>query len=485
MTPQEANSGGEGRRSEFQPAFALAAFPHLLEHGGHVLQPFPQLPHHVHGRVAAYGESQAVGRAGIEFDDLPLHDLVFRLKNQAGVVDLLIHADNDDTRDFRPERLHREDEEVVREWPRRKLAAQGGVDGSAHRGIDVEHDGLRPVAQENGATGLGWQEGDGFHADKIGHAGRRSRGVPIFQGERASRNSGKTPWRRFATVLPGFLSVAALRRLKKQENFLDTSLQVPLLFVNSMKTRFSPRAVCVFVLASLPLTGAESPTSDRGSDAAPVSDVSIEETFMARRKSLAREMMALVESGASPQEIETWHEANAARHQALRDAAIAMAARQTPPELPFIEEIQLPEGASRNMEEFLLQRAVLHNSRVELLNRLHQATEEERQQALETLQSQNEEALEVQRALAVQISEEGFLSEEQEIAADPNIPPDASPELEDFLTKRHALMKEQIALLNQYRSATPEARQQALEDWHENNFSRLNALRKAATDIQE
>ncbi len=252
-----------------------------------------------------------------------------------------------------------------------------------------------------------------------------------------------------------------------------------------MKTRFSPRAVCVFVLASLPLTGAESPTSDRGSDAAPVSDVSIEETFMARRKSLAREMMALVESGASPQEIETWHEANAARHQALRDAAIAMAARQTPPELPFIEEIQLPEGASRNMEEFLLQRAVLHNSRVELLNRLHQATEEERQQALETLQSQNEEALEVQRALAVQISEEGFLSEEQEIAADPNIPPDASPELEDFLTKRHALMKEQIALLNQYRSATPEARQQALEDWHENNFSRLNALRKAATDIQE
>lgn len=207
-----------------------------------------------------------------------------------------------------------------------------------------------------------------------------------------------------------------------------------------------------------------------------------DEAFIAERRALASEMSKLVESGASREKIDAWQKENAGRQAAVQEAAIAWSARQRPPELPLTKEVRLPSGASQAVEDFLVSRVQLNNSRAVLLNGLRDATGEQRQQALEAWRTKNAAATEASQQLAETISEEQPRAEM--VVPDPApIRPGASPELKAFLTQCHALMKERAEIFNELRSASPEVRQQALENWNADTSARLQAIREAAARL--
>jgi hypothetical protein len=68
----------------------------------------------------------------------------------------------------------------------------------------------------------------------------------------------------------------------------------------------------------------------------------------------------------------------------------------------------------------------------------------------------------------------------------PNIPPNASPQLQDYLTARGQIMRDQIAFMNQHRTDDPAARQAAMQQWREQNtprFQQVQQLAQATTTI--
>lgn len=207
-----------------------------------------------------------------------------------------------------------------------------------------------------------------------------------------------------------------------------------------------------------------------------------DEAFIAERRALASEMSKLVESGASREKIDAWQKENAGRQAAVQEAAIAWSARQRPPELPLTKEVRLPSGASQAVEDFLVSRVQLNNSRVVLLNGLRDATDEQRQQALEVWRKQNTAATEASRQLGETVSEEQP-SKEMVVPDPAPVRPGTPPELKAFLTQCRGLMKERAEFLNELRSASPEVRQQALENWNTDTSDRLQPVQEAATRL--
>jgi hypothetical protein len=151
---------------------------------------------------------------------------------------------------------------------------------------------------------------------------------------------------------------------------------------------------------------------------------------------------------------------------------------------PQIPPTQFPPDASETMKAFLQERDRLHHDQQKTLSQLTNATPEEQHLALEKWHEENAAALEAQQARAQQMSAENPVPR-LHVPVTASIPPDATPELKNFLTQRHAFMKDQAEMMNQLENATPEQREQALENWHTQNASRLEAMQAAATQLSQ
>ena len=117
-----------------------------------------------------------------------------------------------------------------------------------------------------------------------------------------------------------------------------------------------------------------------------------------------------------------------------------------------------------------------------LLLQMANESPEGRHQAMEKWNGEYAAELDEQRQLAIRMGEESqppLLP----VPTAPRIPNNASPELREFLTGRHELMIGRAELSNQLRTATPEQRHLAMEEWNEKNASRLDALRIASTRL--
>ncbi|NJM37464.1 MAG: hypothetical protein HC845_06130 [Akkermansiaceae bacterium] len=118
------------------------------------------------------------------------------------------------------------------------------------------------------------------------------------------------------------------------------------------------------------------------------------------------------------------------------------------------------------------------------MSQLANASPEERQQAMQKWHQENAEAHAAQQQLAIQMGADSRPPLRRP-PPEPRIPENATPELRELLTTRHAVMKDRVEMMNQLASASPEERQKAMQQWHEENATRLAAMQSAADKLSQ
>jgi hypothetical protein len=171
------------------------------------------------------------------------------------------------------------------------------------------------------------------------------------------------------------------------------------------------------------------------------------DTLIQSRQALAAELAALIDSGASPEEIKAWHLRHADTLEELTQLASDISADQTSARIEYITEAPLPESASKPLETLLIAQAEAFNDHVDL----QETPEAFLDEALETLSERAATSKAQSSELITEIAGEApaVISHIPETA---NIPDDASPELRALLTERHAQMREALVRLNESRA---------------------------------
>ena len=169
---------------------------------------------------------------------------------------------------------------------------------------------------------------------------------------------------------------------------------------------------------------------------------------------------------------------------AKRDRTVAPHPVQPASPLPAPRTPAIPSGASDTQKAFLSERARLNADRMKMEAQLIQATPEERHQAMQKWHEENAEALAAQQQLAQQMAAE-TPPPELRVPPAPQIPENATPEMREFLTARHAAMKDDMEMMNQIRDIPPEERQQAMHAWHEKSSGHREAMQAAAIKLSQ
>jgi hypothetical protein len=194
------------------------------------------------------------------------------------------------------------------------------------------------------------------------------------------------------------------------------------------------------------------------------------EAFQADRMQLMEEEMAVRQSarGKDPQAREqamvAWRETQQARRDALRAEAQALAASQPRVELPFIEEIILPPGATPELEALLLARAELQNDWRELQNHLLTAAPAAREQAEAAYRVRSENHRQILAGLSNQLAKQ-LAGRPQPPLPEPIVPADATPALTAFFKARHRRMVEERAFSEKIRHLPELAQIEARAQW--------------------
>jgi hypothetical protein len=182
----------------------------------------------------------------------------------------------------------------------------------------------------------------------------------------------------------------------------------------------------------------------------------------------------------------------AAQQQRAQDLATASAAAAMGQPMPLISEVEVPEGASQTMGDFLVARAGLMNARAQIHNQVaaqvagQNLTPDQIAQIEQTemaqFQQQQQAALQAQQQRAQTLAQESA-SQPQPMPPPLVIPPDATPQMAAFLTARDQLMRSQIQMQNQYANADPATRQAAMAQWQQQNAAQLQQLQTLAQNL--
>ena len=198
------------------------------------------------------------------------------------------------------------------------------------------------------------------------------------------------------------------------------------------------------------------------------------------RQLLMQELIQIKKDGGGSQQVAAWQQKNADRLEELQVQSVALAAARPPSRMPEITQINLPKDTSETRREFMKERVRLFNDRARVHNETLQATPAERRAAMEEWAKLNATALAQQAARARTMREERPVAGMPRLPDSPMIPERASPELTDFLTKRHTMMKEKMEMTSSLQTVTPEQQRQAMEQWYIKNASRIEAMQTAA-----
>jgi hypothetical protein len=205
--------------------------------------------------------------------------------------------------------------------------------------------------------------------------------------------------------------------------------------------------------------------------------------FQTEQQALGESLRQLMAQGATPAQIEAWHQQNASRIAAQQQRAQAMSAAQPRQPMPYVTHVEIPEGASETMEDFLTARANLQNARAQLHNQQLQSTGHVDETQVETaFQKQNAAALQAQAQRAQTLAQE---SDSQPLPVPPplTIPPGSSPAMQQFLTLRDQLMRGEVQMHNQNLSLSFADRAKALQQWREQNADRFKQLQSFAQNM--
>jgi len=146
-----------------------------------------------------------------------------------------------------------------------------------------------------------------------------------------------------------------------------------------------------------------------------------------------------------------------------------------------VPSANIPADATPEMREFLQNRVTLANNMAQLHNQNLKAGNNGALGSSEMahFQQQNADLLKRQSELAQIIAQQ----QAQKPLTEPpplKIPPNATPQLQAFLTTRDKLMRGQITMMNQNRTADPKTRQEAMQQWQKDNAGLIEQMKQEA-----
>lgn len=150
-------------------------------------------------------------------------------------------------------------------------------------------------------------------------------------------------------------------------------------------------------------------------------------------------------------------------------------------------KVETPESSinkSKIVTEMRENQTKLMESRQKLMEDMKGASPEEMRSAMEKWQSENAQALAKQQQLASQLRSESRSSVPPDLP-EPRIPENASPEMRELITARHALMKDQMETMRSLETVSPEERRIAMEEWRTENTKKFEAVHAAAKKLSE
>jgi hypothetical protein len=209
--------------------------------------------------------------------------------------------------------------------------------------------------------------------------------------------------------------------------------------------------------------------------------------FQQQQQLIAEAFSALMLQGPTQQQIADWQTANAAAFADQQQRAIALGAFSSDQPMAFINEVTIPAGATPEMSDFLITRANLYNSYAQLHN---QAVSDAGGTAVSdcnvqaAFQAQNAAVIAAQAQRAQDFAAQ---SASLPLPVPPQlvIPPSASPTMQTFLSLRDQLMRQRIALWNQYLGASAAERDSAMAQWQQQNAAEFQQLQKLAQQLAE
>jgi len=147
--------------------------------------------------------------------------------------------------------------------------------------------------------------------------------------------------------------------------------------------------------------------------------------------------------------------------------------------MPLILPASVPADASPEMKEFMQNRATLMQKMTELHKQNSSTNGAPDPKIFAQFQQENAALLQRQKELAQTIGQQ---QAKNPLPAPPplQIPPDASPQMQAYLTARDQLMREQIAFMNQHRTDDSAMRQAAMQQWRQQNATRFQQLQQLA-----
>ena len=178
-----------------------------------------------------------------------------------------------------------------------------------------------------------------------------------------------------------------------------------------------------------------------------------------------------------------WYGKNAARVAAVGRAAEHVAATLPALEAKIITAVQIPNDASPDLEEFLVERARMHNEGIRIRQRLD-ADPAQAAAILEKWRADEAASAEKQRLHTAAVHAQ-MADWVPDVPLHPQIPLDASPALTEFLTDRHAILRERTEAQRQAEKTAPGTKEKAAAQWDAANKARLDRLAEKAALLPE
>jgi hypothetical protein len=220
------------------------------------------------------------------------------------------------------------------------------------------------------------------------------------------------------------------------------------------------------------------------------------QAFQQEQEALIKERQTLVAHGATRPQLASWFQQNAAQFEAQQQRAEVIAAVSTLKPMQTNNQPNIPANASQTLKDFLTTQAALANARAQIHNQMVQQTTASGQSVtlaqISQMEQQQTQIFQQQHAADLQLQAQRLQTLANESAQMPvqtppllHIPPNASPQLQAFLTTQNQLMQERIQLQNQYANAAPSVREAAMEQWHQQNAPRFQQLQQLAQNLSQ
>jgi hypothetical protein len=220
------------------------------------------------------------------------------------------------------------------------------------------------------------------------------------------------------------------------------------------------------------------------------------QAYQQEQFALAQAEQTLVAQGATQQQLDAWHQQNAAQFAAQQQRAEVISAASALQLIRTNRQPNIPPNASQTLSDFLTAQASLANARAQIHNQLvqqitasgqsvtpAQVSQMEQQEAL-TFQQQNASTLQLQAQRAQALAS---ASVQTPLRTSPplSLPPNASSQLQTFLTTQNQLMQQRIQLQNQYANAAPSVRQAAMQQWQQQNAGLIQQMQQQAQNLSQ